>query len=202
VTFAPALGDGHASGAIVTVNGVASTSTAAPNDIALSVMPAPTATAPAPGFGAAARIPIETDTGALSNTIDHFIPAIAADPASSGATARLALFYYFYPLAACVYVSDPNTACSPRVGYVSSTDGGATWSHTQELSPGPPSLGVYPRTQALGGAGNGGPDLGSVLAAAVVPTGAVGLFPVGVPVNGLDESMYAPKTSLAIGGGA
>ena len=205
VMFTPALAFAHASGAFVTVNGVASTSTAAPNDIALSVMPAPTDATPTPTFGAPARIPIEADTGASSNTVDHFIPAIAADPASSGASARLALFYYSYPLAACIYVDNPSNTCSPRVDYVSSTDEGANWSDVQELSPGPPSLGVFPRTLALGGSGNGGPDLGSVLATAVVPVGklqgnAIGLFPVGIPVNGLDESMYAPKKGLEIGG--
>jgi hypothetical protein len=206
VTFSPALASAHASGAIVQVNGVPSTSTATPNDIALSVMPGPTDAAPSPSFGAPTRIPIEADTGALSNTVDHFIPAIAADPTSSGTSARLALFYYFYPLAACNYVNPPNNSCSPQVGYLSSTDGGGTWSKPQALSPGPPSLGVYPRTLALGGTGNGGPDLGSVLAALVVPNGklagnAVGMFPVGVPVNGLDESMYVPNSGLGIGGG-
>jgi hypothetical protein len=207
VTFTPALAFAHAAGALVAVNGVPSTSTAAPNDIALSVMPGPTDATPEPSFGAPARVPIEADTGALSNTVDHFIPAIAADPASSGSSARLALFYYFYPLAACVYVDNPSDSCSPRVGYVSSTDGGAHWSGPQSLSPGPPSLAVYARTLALGGTGNGGPDLGSVLAAAVLPSGklqgdATALFPVGIPVDGLDESLYAPKNALLIGGGA
>ena len=142
----------------MTVNGVVSTSTAAPNDIALSVMPAPTDATPAPTFGAPARIPIESDAGAVSNTIDHFIPAIAADPTSSGSSAGLALFYSYYPLAACQYVSTPELQCSPRVGYVSSTDAGATWSAPQSLTPGPPSLAVLPRS-------NAGPDMGNVFAA-------------------------------------
>ena len=88
--------------------------------------------------------------------------------------------------------------CSPQVGYVSSTDGGATWSDPQALSPGPPSLAVFPRT----GTGTGRPRLRQrARAAVVVPAGknqgnAVGLFPVGVAVNGIDESMYAPKNGL------
>jgi hypothetical protein len=185
----------------VTVNGVASTSTAAPNDIALSVMAAPTDATPAPTFGAPARIPIEADSGALSNTVDHFMPAIAADPGSSGSSAGLALFYYFLPLANCAFVNDQSPMCSPQVGYVSSTDGGATWTAPQAISPGPTSLAVFPRT----GTGNGGPDFGNVLGAVVVPSGknqgnAVGLFPVGVAVNGVDVSLYAPKNPLQIGG--
>jgi hypothetical protein len=207
VTFAPALAFAHASGGFVTVNGVPSTSTAAPNDIALSVMPGPTDVTPAPSFGAPARIAIEADTGALTNTVDHFIPAIAVDPGSSGASAGLALFSYFLPLAACQYVNNPSNQCSPQVGYVSSTDGGSTWSAQQALSPGPPSLAVFPRTLALGAGGNGGPDLGNVLGAAVVPDGkpkgdVFGLFPVGIAVNGIDESLYVPKHGLTIGGGS
>jgi hypothetical protein len=203
VTFTPALAFAHASGAIVTVNGAFSTSTAAPNDIALSVMPGPTDATPAPSFGAPARIAIEVDAGALSNTVDHFIPAIAADQGTSGASAGLALFYYFYPLSNCQFVNTPDVQCSPQVGYVSSTDGGATWSVADSLSsPGPPSVAVLPRT----GTGNGNPDLGNVLGAAVVPAGkqvkALGLFPVAIPVNGIDESMYVPKHGLTIGGGS
>jgi hypothetical protein len=203
ITFTPALAFAHASGAFVTVNGVVSTSTAAPNDIALSVMPGPTDATPAPSFGAPARVAIEADTGASTNTVDHFMPAIAADPSSSGASAGLALFYYFYPLAACQFVNTPDVQCSPRVGYVSSTDAGATWSAADTLSPGPPSVAVFPRT----GTGNGGPDAGNVLGAAVVPNGkpkgdVFGLFPVAVPVNGIDESMYVPTHGLTIGGGS
>jgi hypothetical protein len=206
VTFTPALGFAHAQGAFVSVNGVVSTSTAAPNDIAFSVMPGPTDATPAPSFGAPARVDIEADRGASTNTVDHFMPAIAVDPESSGSSARLALFYYFYPLSNCLYVSTPDVQCSPQVGYVSSTDGGATWSDSDTLSPGPPSLAVLPRTVATGAAtGNGNPDFGNVLAAAVVSKGkhegeAVGLFPVGIPVNGIDVSTYAPKKTLEIGG--
>lgn len=205
VTFTPALAFAHAQGAVVTVNGVPSTSTAAPNDIALSVMPAPTDATPAPSFGAPSRIAIETDGGALTNTVDHFMPAIAADPGASGSTARLALFYYYLPLAACQFVNNQAPMCSPQVGYVSSTDGGSTWSVPQALSPGPTSLAVFPRTGPPGTTGNGGPDFGNVLAGVVVPAGksagdAVGLFPVGIAVNGLDVSTYAPKKTLEIGG--
>src|SRR4029078_7556912 len=118
----PALAFAHAQGAVATVNGVVSTSTAAPNDIALSVMPAPTDATPAPSFGSPSRIPIEADSGALTNTVDHFMPAIAADTGSSGSSARLALFYYYLPIAACIYVDNQAPMCSPQVGYVSSTD--------------------------------------------------------------------------------
>jgi hypothetical protein len=205
VTFTPALAFAHAQGAFVTVNNVPSTSTAAPNDIALSVMPAPTDATPAPTFGAPSRIAIEADSGASSNTVDHFMPAIAADPGSSGSSARLGLFYYYLPLAACQFVNNQAPMCSPQVGYVSSTDGGSTWSAPQALSPGPTSVAVFPRTGPPGTTGNGNPDFGNVLAGVVLPAGkhagdAVGLFPVGIEVNGIDVSTYAPKDTLEIGG--
>jgi hypothetical protein len=203
VTITPALTAAHASGTIVTLNGVASTSTAAPNDIALAVMPGPTDATPAPAFGAPGRIAIESDSGATTDTVDHFVPAIAADPNSNG---KLALFYFFYPIAACNYVtgqpldnSQGGPQCMPNEGYVSSTNGGSSWSAAQTLAS-MRSLAVIPRT-------NGGPDLGNVQGAAVSASGplkgmAFGHFPVGINVNGIDESMYTPSHGLAIAGGS
>jgi hypothetical protein len=64
------------------------------------------------------RIPIDpTRSG-----IDHFIPGLAVNPATSGATAELALAYYYYPTARC-----SASTCSLRVGWTRSNDGGLTW---------------------------------------------------------------------------
>jgi hypothetical protein len=71
------------------------------------------------------RIPIDP----VSSTVDHFIPGIAVDPATSGSTARLALTYYFYPNASC-----SQSTCMLSVGFVSSIDGGAHWSAPQTLA--------------------------------------------------------------------
>jgi len=71
------------------------------------------------------RIPLD----ATNSGIDHFIPGIAVDRSTSGNTARLALAYYYYPVAAC------NTSnCDLTVGFVSSTDGGATWTQPREVA--------------------------------------------------------------------
>jgi hypothetical protein len=65
------------------------------------------------------RIPIDPTT----STADHFIPGIAADKSTQGATAHLGLAFYFYPKANC------NTGtCALQAGFVSSQDGGTTWS--------------------------------------------------------------------------
>jgi hypothetical protein len=72
------------------------------------------------------RIPIDPRT----SSVDHFLPAIAVDPATSGATAHIAVLYYFYPEADCT----PAT-CELSVGFTSSTDGGATWTSQQLAGP-------------------------------------------------------------------
>src|SRR6266508_2842207 len=70
-------------------------------------------------WSAPVRIPIDP----TNSTVDHFIPGIAVDRTSSGNTARLALTYYFYPTANCTQAT-----CQLSVGFVSSINGGATWS--------------------------------------------------------------------------
>jgi hypothetical protein len=70
-------------------------------------------------WSAVVRIPIDPTT----STIDHFIPGIGADRTTQGATAHLGLAFYSYPQANC----SVNT-CALQVGFISSLDGGATWS--------------------------------------------------------------------------
>jgi hypothetical protein len=72
------------------------------------------------------RIPID----ARSSSVDHFTPAIAVDPTTSGASAHIAVVYYFYPNAECTVAT-----CELNVGFVSSTDGGATWASQQLAGP-------------------------------------------------------------------
>jgi hypothetical protein len=84
------------------------------------------------------RIPID----ALSSPVDHFIPGLAVDPATSGKSAHLALTYYYYSNANC----DPSS-CALYAGFISSPDGGNTWTAPQTLS-GPMSLAWLPNTFA------------------------------------------------------
>jgi hypothetical protein len=71
------------------------------------------------------RIPIDAATSGA----DHFIPGIAVDRSTSGSTARLALAYYYYPVAAC-----NASTCDLTVGFVSSTDGGTTWTQPRMVA--------------------------------------------------------------------
>jgi len=197
-TVTPALAYAHAAGALVTKNNVASNLASDPNDIALSVMPAPTDANPNPSFGGPVRIPIEADSGGSSNTNDHFIPGIGADPSTSGSTAHLGLFYYSYRVAACQAYNFDNL-CTPRVGYVSSRDGGATWTRPTTLAS--MTLAEIARTSQ-------GPMVGDYSTADVIPAGpcrgrAIEAFAVGLAPqpddNALAEAMYAPTCGLPIG---
>ena len=71
------------------------------------------------------RIPID----AVTSGADHFIPGIAVDRSTSGSTARLGLAYYSYPVAAC-----NASTCDLTVGFVSSTDGGTTWTQPRTVA--------------------------------------------------------------------
>jgi hypothetical protein len=73
-----------------------------------------------------ARIPIDDRT----SSVDHFLPAVAVDPMTSGGSAHIAILYYFYPQADCTVET-----CRLSVGFASSSDGGATWSAQQLAGP-------------------------------------------------------------------
>jgi hypothetical protein len=88
------------------------------NDIVYSKSTNATGTA----WSAVTRVPIDgTGTG-----IDHFIPGLAVNKATSGASAQLGLTYYFYP--------KNSTALS--VGFISSANAGSTWSSPQTITSG------------------------------------------------------------------
>ena len=78
--------------------------------------------------------PVRINMDAVTSTVDRFIPGIAVDRTTSGSSARLALTYYFYPSAKC-----SSSTCQLSVGFVSSQDGGATWSAVTTLA-GPMTL--------------------------------------------------------------
>jgi hypothetical protein len=128
-----------------------------------------------------ALIPIDP----IGTGVDHFIPGLAVDPATSGAGAHLALTYYFYPDAAC------DNDCQLDVGYISSPDGGAHWGASQQLA-GPMSLGHIAQTSQ-------GPMTGDYISTSFSGGSAVTMFPVGMAAaSGFDEAMYAPSAPLPV----
>lgn len=170
-----------------------------PNDIAMSVMPAPTASNPNPSFGPPVRIPIETDN-TNANTVDHFIPGISADPNTSGASAHLGLYFYSFPVASCAF-SDPanlSNQCDLRVGFVSSTDGGATWSDPTYIAH--MTLNELARTSQ-------GLMVGDYSSAGVIPTGpfkgnSISAFSVGLQNLTQDQRILVATDGLPITSGS
>ena len=71
------------------------------------------------------RVPIDATT----STVDHFIPGLEIEAGTGGATAHIGLSYYFYPQSNCT----PST-CQLMEGYISSPDGGRTWTAPTTLA--------------------------------------------------------------------
>jgi len=76
-------------------------------------------------WSAVTRVPIDP----VTSTEDHFTPGFGIQRGTSGSTAHLALTYNFFPKASC-------SSCSLGVGYISSTNGGTTWSAPKTLAQG------------------------------------------------------------------
>jgi hypothetical protein len=153
----------------------------AANDIVLSKSTSETT------WGPVTRVPID----ATSSTVDHFIPGIGVDRSTSGASARIGLSYYYYPTAAC-----SATTCQLNVGYVSSTNGGTSWSAATNVT-GPMSLSWLANTSQ-------GRMVGDYISTSVPsggrawPTIAVATQPSGGVFN---EAMHVPTSGLAVTGG-
>jgi hypothetical protein len=136
------------------------------------------------------RIPID----AVNSGVDHFIPGIAVDRSTSGSSAHLALgyyyyyYYYYYPVASC------NTStCQLTVGFVSSTDGGTTWTQPRKVA-GPVSLNWIAST-------NQGVMVGDYMSTSFA--GGNFAFPVfavaKAPTSGtFDERMYSARFDVTV----
>jgi hypothetical protein len=130
------------------------------------------------------RIPIDATT----STVDHFIPGIGVDPATQGSTAHIALAYYFYPNTTCT-----TSTCQLDVGYVSSIDGGSSWSNSRTLA-GPMSLSWLPKT-------NQGVMVGDYISTSIAGGTALPVFAdAHAPNNGFDVATATIADGLAVGG--
>ena len=150
------------------------------NDLVLSTsMDGTTWTSPA-------RIPID----ATSSTVDHFIPGLAVDPATSGSSAHLTLTYYSYPVSNCT------APCQLDLGFVSSQDGGSTWSAPTALVTGM-STASLPNTFA-------GLMVGDYISTSYVNGKPFAVFAVANVPSGstFDEAMYTTPQALQARAGA
>jgi hypothetical protein len=130
------------------------------------------------------RIPIDS----VNSGVDHFIPGIAVDRSTSGSSGHVALGYYYYPVAACTA-----STCQLTVGFVSSTDGGTTWTQPQKAA-GPVSLNWIAST-------NQGVMVGDYMSTSFA--GGNFAFPVfavaKAPTSGtFDERMYSARFDVTV----
>ncbi|MGW1177319.1 sialidase family protein [Kitasatospora sp. NPDC002543] len=138
-------------------------------------------------WSAVTRVPIDP----VTSGVDHFLPGLGVDHATSGRSAKLGLYYYFYPDADCT-----DATCALEVGFVSSDDGGAAWSAPRTVA------GPMPLSRIVATAG--GAMVGDYLSTSVLDGKAVAVFAVGrAPTGGraYDEAMYAVEGGLAVRGG-
>ena len=84
-------------------------------------------------WSAVSRVPID----ATNSGIDHFIPGLAVNKATSGSTAQLGLTYYFYP----------SGSTQLSVGFISSANAGSTWSTPQTVISGMPTTWIATTSQ-------------------------------------------------------
>jgi hypothetical protein len=132
-------------------------------------------------WSAPARIPIDSTT----STVDHFIPGLGIDPATGGATAHLGLTYYYYPQSNCTA-----SACALYAGFISSVDGGATWSSPTPFA-GPMQLSWLPSTFS-------GQMVADYIATSFANGKAYGFFAVAKAKSGstFDEAIYTTQSGF------
>jgi len=133
-----------------------------------------------------ARVPID----AATSTFDHFTPGIGVDASTSGTTTRIGLTYYYYPVANCT----PST-CQLDVGFISSTNGGGTWSAPTQVA-GPMMTAWLPNTSQ-------GRMFGDYIATTVLAGGkAITVDPVAAAPSGstFTVGMFTPTGGLTITG--
>jgi hypothetical protein len=133
------------------------------------------------------RIPLD----ARGSGVDHFIPGLAVDNATSDGSARLVVTFYYYPNANCT-----TATCQLNVGFSTSSDGGATWSSNAQLA-GPMTLTWLPNTTQ-------GFMVGDYISTSFVGGSAFPAFALAhAPSGGLfDEATYTVKGGLSASGGA
>jgi hypothetical protein len=114
------------------------------------------------------------------------------DRNTAGGSARLGLTYYFYPNRSCTAAT-----CQLAVGFISSANGGASWSPATQLA-GPMTLSWLANTSQ-------GRMVGDYISTSIRP--GANAFPViavaFAPSGGLfNEAMYVPTGGRPITGGA
>jgi len=85
-------------------------------------------------------LPKRIPANPVGSGVDDLIPGLAVDRSTSGSSAHLGLVYYYFPSINCT----PST-CQLNVDFISSLNGGASWSAAEQLA-GPMTLTWLPLT--------------------------------------------------------
>jgi hypothetical protein len=132
---------------------------------------------------APARVPADP----VTSTVDHFIPGLTVDPTTSGSSAHIGLTYYQYPQTNCT-----TSTCILQVAYISSLNGGATWSAPTLLASGM-KLTWLPSTTL-------GYMVGDYISTSFANGKAFGVFAVAQKKVGstYNEAMYTTASGLTV----
>ena len=136
-------------------------------------------------WSAVQRIPLDPP----GSGFDYRTPGLAVDTATAGGKAHLALAFYSFTNANCFTYN-----CQLDVGFVSSINGGASWSAKERLA-GPMQLSWLADTSS-------GFMTGDYIATSIVGNNAFPVFAVAAPPAGgfLNEAMYS--AAVPVTGGA
>ncbi|GHO71970.1 hypothetical protein KSC_108620 [Ktedonobacter sp. SOSP1-52] len=129
-------------------------------------------------WSAVTRIPID----AVGSGLDHIIPGLAVDKTTSGSSAHLGLAFYY-----CA------STCQLQVGFVSSTNGGSTWSAKTTLTTTPISLSWIANTSQ-------GRMVGDYISTSFANGKAFPIFAVATAPSGstFNEAMYTIGSGLTL----
>jgi hypothetical protein len=150
-------------------------------------------------------VPKRVPVAQVGSGFDFFTPGLGVDRSTSGNKAHLGLAYYYYPDSTCT------NNCQLDVGFISSTNGGASWSNARQLA-GPMALTWLPlTTQGFMVADyistsivSGDDDATPVFMVANAPTPPPNCSDVntGAPGQGCDQATYTtPEDLVKIVGG-
>ncbi len=138
--------------------------------------------------GLAWSAPIRLPTNPAGSSVDVAIPGIGVDRSTQGAAAHLGIVYYDFSNVRCTL-----STCRLNVGFISSSDGGATWSTPQQLA-GPMLLTWLAASQ-------NGRMVGDYFATAFSGGKAFPIFAVGkkpAPSLAFDEAIYTVRGGLTV----
>lgn len=155
------------------------------------------------------RIPIAP----VGSNVEPMLPGLGVDRSTEGNSAHLGLVFYFYPNAVVGNNLCTTDTCQLEVGFISSTNGGKTWSSPQTLA-GPMKLrwlplttqgfmvGDYFATSIVSGeAGESSIAFPSFMVASAPPSGTCSA-PTGVPAGQhCNQPTFTVAGGVAIGGG-